>query len=321
MPSLASSTKGPSILAGSQQNSTGAVAERLEARSRSALVFVPKGAKRTLVILSLALAGCRGPINPTPTTDAVALRFLADSATSPLLHDLANSYRPGGLRLTWDIETAETYTVLDWLKAGEAPYALLDYLPGGFGSFGNAAGASGDSLWTTPVGQDGIAIVVNPANPVANLSASQLRMLFQGNVANWQEIGGLSQAVTVVAYPERSSQSAVMQAVVLGDRRMTQSALLALTSQAVIDKVSTSAGAVGYVSVGYVNGRVRAVPLDGVLPTPESMTAQRYPLSTPILFAGLHEPGDDAYRAFFAWVQSPDGQAIVRQHYGGLSTR
>src|SRR5689334_3100713 len=112
-----SSTKGSSNLAASQHHRPGATALDPQDRQRPGLLFVPKGAKRTIVILSLALAGCRGPVNPAPpTTEIVSLRFLADSATSPLLHDLTSSYRPAHVLLTWDIQVNEAYAVLDLLK-------------------------------------------------------------------------------------------------------------------------------------------------------------------------------------------------------------
>jgi len=160
--------------------------------------------------------------------------------------------------------------------------------------------------------------VVNPANPIANLSGSQLRALLQGRVGNWQDIGGSAQNVTIVAYPERSSATAVIQAIILGDRHISSAARLAPTSQAVVEIVASDPGAIGYVSMGYLDSNVRAVPLDSVLPTPDTVTAHQYPVSTPIVFVGLHEPGSDAYREFFAWVQSPEGQGIVKRHYGGL---
>src|SRR5258708_8571990 len=207
--SCLSSTKGPSNLAASQHHSTGAIAGDEQGRSRSGLLLIPKGAKRTIVILSLALAGCQGPINPVPpTTEVVSIRFLTDSATSPLLHDLTSSYRPAHMLVTWDIQVSETYALLDLLKAGQVDYALTDYLPAGFGASLDA------SLWTTPLGQDGIAIVVKPTHPIAHLTSSQLRALLQGHIGNWQEIGGSAQRVTIVAYPERTSATAVIQAIV-----------------------------------------------------------------------------------------------------------
>jgi hypothetical protein len=60
-----------------------------------------RDARRTIVILSLALAGCRGQVIPaSPTPEVVSLRLLTDSATSPLLRDLAASYRPANIVLT-----------------------------------------------------------------------------------------------------------------------------------------------------------------------------------------------------------------------------
>jgi hypothetical protein len=279
----------------------------VQRHSRPGSILKPfEGAKRTIVILSLALAGCRGQVLPaSPTPDVVAIRLLADSSTSPLLQDLSQSYRPPGLLITWDIQVGEVSTVLGWLKSAQAPYALVDYSP-----------AIDSALWATPVGQDGIAIIVHPGNPVANLTAAQLRQIFQGNVANWQSLGGASLPVTIVVQSEGTSAAALIQSMVLGDRRVTRGARLATTSQGVIDIVRADPGAIGYVSMGYLTSSVRAVSLDGIALTPETVSASQYPLRTPILFVGLRAPENDAYRAFVVWAQSPDGQAVVRRRYG-----
>jgi phosphate transport system substrate-binding protein len=281
-------------------------------RPLSGLLLKPiKGARRTIVILSLALAGCRGPVVPiSPSPEVVSIRLLADSATAPLLRDLASSYHPATIVIAWNIEVGEISTVLDWLKTSEAPFALIDYLPaGGFDS----------TLWSTPVGQDGIAIIVHPSNTIANLTAAQLRAILQGRTANWKLLGGTDLPLVVVTRNDGSSAANLIQTMVLGDRQVTRAARLATTDQAVIDIVASDPGAIGYVSMSYLTSSVRAVPLDGILATPDTLAANQYPIRTPILFAGLHAPDNDAYRAFFGWVQSPDGQAIVRRHYAGLA--
>lgn len=281
-------------------------------RPYSRLLWRPfRGAKRTIVILSLALASCRGPLPPaSPTPEVVSLRLLADSATSPLLRDLVSNYNPPGLVITWNVQTGDSRALLDWITQGQAAYALLDYVP---------STGSDSRWWTTPIGQDGIAVVVHPSNPIASLTAAQFRAILQGRVLNWNTLGGPDLPLTIVARNDTSSTAAIIQAMALGDRRVARTARLATTSQAVIDIVSADPGAIGYVSMGYLNGGVRAVPLDGVLPTPQTVTANQYPLRAPIVFVGLREPGNDAYRAFFVWAQSPEGQVIVRRHYGGLA--
>lgn len=272
-----------------------------------------RGAKRTIIILSLALAGCRGQVAPaSPTPDTGSLDLLTDSATAPLLRDLVSSYRAPNVLISWKIEKSEAGTVIDWLKTSESPYALTSYLPA-------QSGFEDGSLWSTPVGQDGIAVIVHPSNPIADLTPAQLRSIFQGRIGNWQELGGADIPLHVIAHNENSSASALIQSMVLGERRITRSAQLAPTDDAMIELVSADPGAIGYVSMGYLDDRIRAVPLEGILPTPETVTANQYPLRTPIVFVGEKEPGNDLYRAFFAWVQSPAGQAIVMQRYGGLA--
>lgn len=291
-----------------QQLHTSDAPERVFA---SSILSPFRGAKRTLVILSLALASCRGPALPaSPTPEVVSLRLLADSATLPLLRDLTSAYHPPDLLLTWDIQAGEMSTLLNWLNTSTAPYALMDY----------TQGAGPDAMWSTPVGEDGIAVIVHPSTPVTDLSAAQLRAIFQGRVDNWKSLGGLDEPLTVVAR-SASTTSQIIQTMVLGDRHLTQAAQLATTSQAVVDIVSAQPGAIGFVSMGYLSPSVRTIRLDSVLPTPDSVTSKLYPIRAPIIFVGPNAPGDDAYRAFFAWVQSPEGQAIVQRHYGELRTR
>src|SRR5262245_44953437 len=87
-------------------------------------------AKRTIVVLSLALAGCRTTIAPaSPTPDVVSIKIYADTATSPLLRELANAYHPGHALIAWDIEVSESNALLDLLKASKVTYALTAYLP------------------------------------------------------------------------------------------------------------------------------------------------------------------------------------------------
>ncbi|HVO41447.1 MAG TPA: substrate-binding domain-containing protein [Aggregatilineales bacterium] len=264
-----------------------------------------KHAKQSLIILSLALAGCRGPIAPpTPTLEIKSLRLAADGATLPLLRDLTSNYVPTGVIIDWQIEVSEVHDMADWLK--RVPYALTDYVPE----------VLSRDIWSTPVGQDAIAIIIPTSNTLTNLTAAQLRGVLQGRITNWTQLGGLDLPIVVVARDETSSAAMIVQSIVLGDRRTTRTARLAATDDTMVDLVGSIPGAVGYVSLSYLSNRVRALPIEGVAPSVSTMDS--YPIRAPILFVGASEPGDNAYRAFFSWVQSPAGQKIVRRHTGGL---
>ncbi len=268
-----------------------------------------RAAKRTFVILSLALAGCRGSVvatSPTPVTASVRL-FVEQSAT-PLLHDLAAGYHPERTLVGWQFESG-SYAALDrYLATTPGGYAVTNYLP------------ADSAYWSTPIGQDALALIVNDANPIAGLSGSQLRAVFAGRVQNWREIGGADLPLQVVARPYGSGEGEIFRSLVMGERLITGAAQLATSSQRVIDLVAANRGAVGFASIRYMNGAqgVHTIAFEGVLPSPDTLTTGQYGLRSPLLFVGRQAPGDNDYRRFFAWVQSRDGQAIVMKNHGGL---
>jgi len=280
-----------------------------------------KYTKRTLVVLSLALVGCRGQIMPaSPTPVDTRLRIFSETASTPLMHSLSAAYQPAHLLIGWDIQVGDLNALSGWLKnnqlSSQPAYALTTYLP------------PDSTLWSTPIGQDGLAIIVNAANPIANLTPDQLRTLFTGRVLNWKALGGTDQPISVVSQQIGSSDNALFQAMILGERQVSGAARLATTPEAMIQAVSADEGGIGYVSMGALSASmsmstaattIRTVPLDHVLPTPQTVSANQYALRSPLLFVGLKVPESDAYHDFFAWVQSPAGQAVVSKNYAPLA--
>ena len=274
-----------------------------------------KQAKRTIVILSLALASCRGPVfSPTATPHMLNVRIVATTATYPLLRDLAAGYERPGILLAVDSAAASWDTVYGQLIAGDAPFALTTYLP------------SDSGLWAAPIGLDGIAVIVHPATSIPALTVDDVRRIFLGQVTTWAELGGTDQPVTVVSRDSGADTRQVFEALVLDDREPAHGARLALSSQSMVAIVARTPGAVGYVSMAHVTDQVRAMPLSASpgdaahLPTPETVSQDLYPLRTPVLVTGPEAPGEQSiYRDWFAWMQSSAGQAVVGQHYGTLA--
>jgi phosphate transport system substrate-binding protein len=230
-----------------------------------------------------------------------------------LLQNLAAAYtRPDAL-LAVNSAAANWETIFNQLRAGDVPFALTAYVP------------PDANLWVAPVGQDGLAIVVDTANPISFLSFDDLRAIFQGRIANWSELGGPDLPLTVVSRESGADTRLLLNALVMEDRRTTLGARMALSGQTVLEIVGSTPGAIGYVSMAQVDHRVRVVPIADqktdppVLPTPETVGAGQYPLRSTIMLAGLQPPDESSiYRDWFAWMQSPAGQAIVGQSYAPL---
>jgi phosphate transport system substrate-binding protein len=271
-------------------------------------------ARRTIVVLGFALASCRGPVlAPTASPQAVNVRILATTATYPLLQDCVAAYQPAGQLWVVDATAAGWATVYARVQAGDVPYAFTTVL------------APDAALWATQIGWDGIAVIVHPALSLSVLTRADLRLIFQGRVSSWADLGAGDIPITVVSREAGADTRLAFEAQVMDGRATTLGARLALSSASVVETVAHTPGAIGYVSMVYVDERVQVVPVRAVpgsaaqVPTPETVSAGTYALRVPLLVVGqaAPEPGS-VYYGWFAWMQSPPGQAVIGARYGTM---
>jgi phosphate transport system substrate-binding protein len=266
--------------------------------------------KRALAIAALTLVSCSTSVVPasTPTKDSVVLRLYATTPMIPLLQDLTNHYSQVAPEFAFDTLSGNYQTMFDKLMSDPTAYVLTNHLPDD---------AADNTVMAWPLGQDGIAVIVNPENPITNLSAEQLRGIYLGHIANWSEIGGNDATITVISREDGSGTRAEFERLVMGARQTTQSAQIAPSSAAMIETVARTPGCIGYVSMSYVDATVSALAIDDTTPTIDNVYGNIYPLRSTIYIIGLQEPEGD-YRNFISWIQSREGQIIVGQHYAPL---
>lgn len=267
--------------------------------------------RRTIVIAALALVSCSNQVvlpASTPTSDAVVIRLNATTATMPLMTELTRRYAQVNPGVSFEVSSGNYLAVAKDAAGDEPVYFLTSYLPP----------VDESSLWGAPIGQDGIAVVTYRGNPVASLTVAQIRAIYQGRIANWSQVGGSATAIIVVSREAGSGTRSAFERLIMGDRRTSQSARIAPSSVAVVASVARQPGSIGYVSMSYVDSSVQIIQVDGVAPTIANVYQNAYALRTTLYFAGPDEPQDANLRAYIAWVQSPDGQAIVGRRYTPL---
>ncbi len=174
----------------------------------------------------------------------------------------------------------------------------------------------GKGLVDIPVAFDGIAVIVNPSNPVNELTSVQLRSIFSGEISNWSEVGGLDRKIDLVNRDEASgTREAFKKIVMTDDAPFDRSAVVLPGTGQVRDVVSRSEGAIGYISVGFVvprfsSRRVKALPIDGVVPSRETVTSKEYPIARTLHFFTLGEP-EGLAKGYIDYVLSPEVQQGV----------
>jgi len=172
-------------------------------------------------------------------------------------------------------------------------------------------------LWWTAIAQDGIALVVHPQNIVGSLTLSKAKDIFFGRILDWEEIGGTPGEIVVVSREDGSGTREVFEEIVMGEKRVTLTAIVMPSSEAVVEYIARHPTAIGYVSMGYLSPQVKALPVEGVSPTPEDVRSGAYPLTRPLYILTGQEPTGEV-RAFIEFALSPAGQTVVEQRYGRL---
>lgn len=171
-------------------------------------------------------------------------------------------------------------------------------------------------LVPTVIAHDGIAIIVNPTNPVNNLSSDQLRAIYAGTIKNWRDVGGPDVAIQVVNRDEASGTREAFRTLVMGNVGFDKAAAVLPGTGQVRDVVSRTPGAVGYISIGFVKSdhattSVRSVCVDGIEATEDNVSAGTYPISRDLYFFTKGEPQGTA-RDFIAYVQSDEMDHVIR---------
>ena len=161
---------------------------------------------------------------------------------------------------------------------------------------------------------DGIAVCVDPANEVADLTKEQLTNIYNGTVTNWKEVGGADEPIIVIGREAGSgTRGAFEELVDLVDGCKYANELD--STGAVIAKVASTPGAIGYASLDALDDSVKSLSLEGVEATAENIKAGNYFLSRPFVMATKGEISEqnDLVQAWFDFVLGDEGQQVASE--------
>ncbi|WP_277374622.1 substrate-binding domain-containing protein [Pseudomonas sp. AA-38] len=164
---------------------------------------------------------------------------------------------------------------------------------------------------------DGLAIIVNPGNPVARLDIEQLARLFAGEIRDWRELGGRPGTVTLYARDDNSGTYDTFKELVLapGTRKLAAEAKRFESSTALSDAVSQDANAIGFIGLPYIR-QAKAVAIASgdsqpMLPSTSLIATEDYPLSRRLFLYAPPRSNNTWVRALIDFAHGPQGQKIV----------
>ncbi len=167
------------------------------------------------------------------------------------------------------------------------------------------------SLTSVVVARDGIAIVINNKNLLNDLTMEQIRGIFCGQIRNWKELGGADHGITVVSREAGSGTRSSFENIVK-NVELTKDAIIQDSNGTIRETVAMDANAIGYLSHGLLNEKIKSVTVCGVPCTTEEVVAGRYPIVRPVYLLTQGEP-TGACKAFIDYVCSVEGQNTIKE--------
>ncbi len=267
----------------------------------------------SLLCSGLAGLGLQSCLPSTSSPSAVASRKLVltgSSTVAPLASELAKAYEAQHPEVRIDVQSGGSARGIADTRAGVADIGMVS----------RSLKPMEQDLQAFTVAKDGIAVIVNAANPVTELSDQQVMDLYTKKITRWQQVGGMDAPVTVVNKAEGRStlelfasyfelQPAQIKAdVVIGD------------NQQGIKTVAGNPNAIGYVSIGAAEFEVKQgtaiklLPVSGVAPTTATVQDETFPISRPLNFV-TPAPPTGLKKAFIEFAQSPAAHRIVQEQY------
>jgi phosphate transport system substrate-binding protein len=175
------------------------------------------------------------------------------------------------------------------------------------------ASGKGVNLKPTIVAYDGIAVIVNSANPVKSLTKKQVEQIFTGEVSDWSAVGGAGGKISIYTRNTSSGTYSDWKELAMKKRDYAPSSQKMAGNEQIASEVGKNPNGIGYVGMAYMKGAgIKVVPSDGVVPSTQTVHAKTYPYARPTFYYTNGEPNGLA-KEFLDFTIGPTGQKIVQQ--------
>ncbi|MGH2574864.1 MAG: phosphate ABC transporter substrate-binding protein [Ignavibacteria bacterium] len=169
------------------------------------------------------------------------------------------------------------------------------------------------------VARDGLAVFVNPENPVKELTMEQIRKIYTGAYKNWREVGGPDQSITTLSRENSSGTYVFFQEHVLNKQDYAKEVRLMTSTSAIVQSISDEKWSIGYGGIAYaLAGKVKILNVkkddtsSAVTPSDETVLNGTYPIARPLYLYFKGDPKDNL-KTFLDYCLSADGQKVVKE--------
>jgi len=251
----------------------------------------------TILLLSLCLLGACG----ARQSDGIIIA--GSTSVQPYVEMLAEEYAHKHPESEIDVQGGGSSAGITAVESGTASIGMSS----------RNLKESEQHLWSVEITKDGLAIIVNPRNTVADLTLEQIRGIYEARIVNWSQVGGPDAKIHVITREEGSGTRSAFEEMVMDEQRVTPRAIVQDSNGAVRQLVADDPYSVGYISLGLVDvgeRPVKALRIGGVKASRGNIINGSYTLFRSFLFVAKSEPSGPIME-FIDFIRSPEGHRLM----------
>ncbi len=162
------------------------------------------------------------------------------------------------------------------------------------------------------IAMDGVCVIVHPSNPINALTTEQVRNIYTGKFTNWKQLDGPDIAIVIISRDTSSGTYDTFESFIMKEQKMAANVEQVNSNPQMLARVESTRGAVGYVGFGFVKTSVKAVTLDGIKPSVQTILSGQYPVSRPLfMFTNGYPKLGSITQKFVSFYLTEEGQEVV----------
>ena len=257
------------------------------------------------VVMALSLAACGSSEIADAQTDRLSGTVSTDGSTSmeKVIGALGEMFMECNSGITFTYNPTGSGSGIQAVQEGRCDIGLASR------NLKDAEAESG--LTGTILAYDGIAVIVNPENPVSDLDVETIARIYTGEITNWSQVGGVDAEIVLIGREAGSGTRDGFESIT-GTEDVCQYRQEQTSTGDVITAVSQNPGAIGYASVASVKDTVKALNVDGVAPSNETILDGTYVIQRPfVLVTKADAELSAAAKAFFDYALSENAHELI----------
>jgi phosphate transport system substrate-binding protein len=258
---------------------------------------------KSLLLLAVALSAL-----PLARADKLVIKG-SDTLGAKLVPQLAEEYKARNPGVSFEIAAEGSTTGIAAITDGTAQIGMSSRRAKPTEM--SAAQAKGVTLKPTIVAYDGIAVIVNSNNPLTGLTKRQVEQIFAGDITDWSAVGGTAGKISIYTRNTSSGTYSDFKDLAMKKRDYAASSQKMAGNEQIASEVGRNPNGIGYVGLAYMEGPgIKVSPIDGAVPSKESVLAKKYPFARPTFYYTNGEAMGEAAK-FMDFTLSAEGQQIV----------